>query len=252
MTKERIFTIPVSWQMIGELKVPATSLEDAISKAEEMKDPKDFPKGKYVNHSFTVDKEYIHDYSNEEDEECEDVINDSNGNELIVNNVYEIRHSSSTKEGYGGKKVKLIDNKGSIPAELLEDIIVNGEVKVPKGTTLHLLHGDTLSPVQEGEAIEGIQLKLNQSNDHTWNDNGTGVIEYSVSGMLNGVAEVNFDNNVFNGNITFVPTSDKDETYDSFLEPEEEHMKKLDKSFRLAIYDIIKEQAIKDFTRMFK
>lgn len=49
------YSIPVIWQMIATMKIKATSLEEAISKAEES----ELPEGEYLSESFEVQRDFI-------------------------------------------------------------------------------------------------------------------------------------------------------------------------------------------------
>lgn len=49
------FIIPVVWTMYGKYEIEATSLEEAISKAENMP----LPDGEYLQDSFSIDYEGI-------------------------------------------------------------------------------------------------------------------------------------------------------------------------------------------------
>lgn len=51
------YSIPVIWQMIDTMKIKATSLEEAISKAKEA----ELPKGEYLSDSFEVQRDFIED-----------------------------------------------------------------------------------------------------------------------------------------------------------------------------------------------
>ena len=55
---EREFTIHLTWSMIGEFKVTARSLEEAIDKVESSEPPYDgCPQGEYVDDSMEVNKQ---------------------------------------------------------------------------------------------------------------------------------------------------------------------------------------------------
>ena len=53
--KKKVYEIPVSWEMYGRLFIEATSLANAIKKAEADDTP--LPRGHYVEASFTVDQQ---------------------------------------------------------------------------------------------------------------------------------------------------------------------------------------------------
>jgi hypothetical protein len=53
------YTIPVSWQMISDIKIKANSLSEAIQQAKEINSEESIPKGHYVNHSFEIQEDFL-------------------------------------------------------------------------------------------------------------------------------------------------------------------------------------------------
>lgn len=62
--KTKIYSIAVSWEMYGKLKIEASSFEEAIRLAYE--EDTELPHGEYVEASFTVDEEISRILNNEE------------------------------------------------------------------------------------------------------------------------------------------------------------------------------------------
>lgn len=60
----KTYDIPCFWQMAGNLRIEADSLEDAIAQAEE--DDMPLPEGGYVTASFQVDHEGLEDWPDED------------------------------------------------------------------------------------------------------------------------------------------------------------------------------------------
>ncbi|QST02609.1 hypothetical protein IMZ31_18855 (plasmid) [Pontibacillus sp. ALD_SL1] len=96
-----------------------------------------------------------------------------------------------------------------------------------------------------------VTAMLREDPHHTWYENGAGVIEYTLSGAIEGVAEVLFDVGEFNGCLSFVPTDEKDHIPDSFLLPESEYMKQYPETFRYKMQRFLEEEAEQDFKRLF-
>lgn len=64
LTPKKTYKIPYSWEVYGKAEVEADSLQDAIDIVESDEFP--LPQGDYVDASFRVDHDIIHEM-NEED-----------------------------------------------------------------------------------------------------------------------------------------------------------------------------------------
>lgn len=53
------FKLPVSWQMVADMEIEANTLDEAIDKASEIDSQDKLPEGKYVKHSFEVQRDFI-------------------------------------------------------------------------------------------------------------------------------------------------------------------------------------------------
>lgn len=58
--KVKEYTIPVVWSVMGRMKIKATSLEEALLKAEDVPLPKD---SSYLDDSFEIDYDGVRNYN---------------------------------------------------------------------------------------------------------------------------------------------------------------------------------------------
>jgi hypothetical protein len=55
------YKLPVTWQMIKDIEIEANSLEEAIEKVSQINSQEELSDGKYVMHSFEVQRDFIYE-----------------------------------------------------------------------------------------------------------------------------------------------------------------------------------------------